>query len=116
MKYTILIVLFLLAVGCAKGSVMSMTEFENVPVGSTVAKLETTLGKPYDILNVSREELEYEYIERITLQAQNIRERHYFFIVKNGVVIAKRIQDIAPPPLQQRNSYELQTSNNNEQK
>ena len=119
MKKLLLSVLIVLT-GCAAGHrVMTMNEFHGIPVGTTAVQLQSVAGKPYTISKHDEGGEEYEYIERLTIGSRIATERHYYFILKEGKVVSKRVEDISPPPYL-LNSYDLQSTSsdagNSEQK
>ena len=113
MKKFLMISVLFVCVSCASGSsYMKGKDLENVSVGMTVKELEATRGQPYDVKELTSGEVEYEYIERVSANQLNIRERHYFFLVKDGKVVDKKVKEVMPPPMNFRNSFDLQTSSN----
>jgi|GEM_PF-1727494 len=84
--------LLLTSTGCiSKQTVVTRECFDQIELGTTVADFEEVLGKPFFIRNRGGGIVEYEYIERITMnQSEVIMERHYLLCVCNGRVIRKR--------------------------
>lgn len=106
----LLITVFIIFAGCISGHrVMTMSEFHEIPVGTTAVQLKLIAGKPYMISRHDEGIEEYEYIERLTIGSRIATERHYYFILKDGKVTSKRIEDISPPPYL-LNSYDLETT------
>jgi hypothetical protein len=104
---------FLLLIGCMSGhKIMTMDSFSDVPIGATEQQLIKNMGSPYAIYKLDNGDLNYEYIERISANDRVIEERHYFFLIRNGKVESKSTDTRTRAPLQQRNSFELQTSQN----
>jgi hypothetical protein len=113
-KYLFLCLFFCAA--CASGQKIITTEtFSDVEMGLSEKELKTQLGTPDTIRKYSGGVQEYEYIERIIASDRNIQNKHYFFIIKDGVVISKRmVEDEAFRPVLERNAYDLQTSFNSD--
>jgi len=110
-RIKIVFLIFLLHASCAVGHhVMTMDSYTQVPIGLPVNELKKTAGKPYSIRHMDEGKDKYEYIERIFMGDKVIEERHYYFIIKDGRVVSKQIQEEKPPPFQVPNSYEMQTS------
>ena len=100
---------------CAAGhSMMTMDKYSEISVGTTREELKEKAGKPYSIKKIGDHEEIYEYIERINVENRFVERRHYLFIIKNGKITSKKVTQEEPPPLEFRNSYELQTSQNKE--
>ena len=101
---------FLLTAACASGgSVATQTAASEVAVGATVAELEEAMGQPYAKHKTSDGHVEYEYIERLKEGARNLEVRHYFFLIKDGRVAAKRTRVSKPSPYE-FDSYQMQTT------
>jgi len=108
----LLIATLILFAGCMSGHrVMTMNEFHEIPVGTTAVQLKSMAGKPYTVSKHEDGVEEYEYIERLTIGSRIATERHYYFVLKEGKVVSKRVEDISPPPYL-LNSYDLQTTSN----
>jgi hypothetical protein len=106
----ILIAGYLLTASCASGgSVATQTSFYQVDVGATVAELEEAMGAPYAKHKTAEGNVEYEYIERLKEGYRNLEVRHYFFLIKDGRVAAKRTRTSNPSPYE-FDSYQMQTT------
>lgn len=104
--------LLLLLVGCTAGhKVMTMDSFQEVPVGMTDLQLKEDMGSPFSVHKMGDNEYKYVYIERIEQGKRLIVARYYYFILKDGKVVDKWVQQL-PGPTGIRNSYEMQTSDN----
>jgi hypothetical protein len=101
--------LFLLASCALGGKAVTMDAFYEVDVSATVAQVVATLGEPYAIHRKEDGAVEYEYIERIKIGGRDAEERHYFILIKNGIVISKRMKQGSPLPYG-FDSYEMQTT------
>ncbi len=99
MKIVILSLLSCLCLcGCfSRSQVMTRGNFDTIQVGSSVADFEQKVGVPYRVRKLPNGCLDYEYIERINMGQETIEENHYYLRVKNGKVIAKRINQELPP-------------------
>ena len=91
---------------------VSMDRYQDVSLGFTTNDLEERFGKPYATHNKSNGSVEYEYIERITTADRVLFFRHYFFVIQDGKVVSKRMVSDKEVPLDDRNSFDLQTSKN----
>ena len=84
--------------GCfTRSQVISRSSFDDIQVGSTVADFEKKIGAPYKVRKLSNGCTDYEYIERILMGEEVIEENHYYLRIKNGRVIAKRVNQEIPP-------------------
>jgi hypothetical protein len=107
-KKWVLGALFLSA--CASGgSMVTMSGFADVPIGATKQEVIESVGKPVSERNLSDGSVEYEYVERFKEGARTINERHYFIVIKDGKVVAKRISQQSPPAYG-FDSYDMQTT------
>jgi hypothetical protein len=103
-------------VACAAGNKIMTTEnYSEIDVGMSVQDLKNQVGEPYSIKQYNDGVKEYEYIERLVVPDRTVETRHYFFIIKDEVVVSKRMeQEDYYKPLLERNAYDLQTSYNND--
>lgn len=107
-KYFFLMLFF---ASCMAGhKVMTEQDFEMVDIGISKKELVQKAGKPYQIYKLGKNIYEYEYIERIHIEERTIEQVHYFFLIKNDRVVSKRVKYDKRPPLEFRNSLEMQTS------
>lgn len=100
MKHRLLFLAFLLlSVSCqtSKQSVMTQEAFGEVAIGTSVENLTAAYGEPYAINPLGGETYEYEYIERWLLGKEVVVQRRYFFTVKDGHVIDKKMTSSRPP-------------------
>ncbi|MFS8564458.1 MAG: hypothetical protein LVR00_09240 [Rhabdochlamydiaceae bacterium] len=98
MKVTVSILSLLLLCGCfTRSQVISRGSFDDVQMGSPIADFEKQVGSPYRIQKRSDGSLSYEYIERIFMGEEVIEENHYYLLVKNGRIVAKRMNQEIPP-------------------
>lgn len=113
MKKTILTIFAIFPLLCMATSqkTITMDKYYDVQMGSSEQSLKKNLGKPYAVCQLSHDEAEYEYIERLSTGTDVLEERHYFFRIKNGRVKSSRMTTKVIP-FYQRNSYDLQTSFN----
>jgi len=108
MKFYVKCLAFLFLCGCGH-RVMTMDSFYDIPVGSTQEELKKEAGAPYEINDKGDGEVEYVYIEKLNMGRRIVEERHYYFTLKNGKIVSKRVKERTPPPYS-INSYDLQTS------
>ncbi len=91
------------------GKMVTMDAFYDIDLCTTAPQVVETLGKPYAIHKREDGSIEYEYIERIKIGARDAEERHYYILMRDGVVISKRVQQSSPLPYG-FDSYEMQTT------
>jgi hypothetical protein len=112
MKNTLIISLLTLA-ACASGpSVVSMDSFYDIPVGASKEEVIAKAGDPSSITKKEDGTEEYHYVERLTAGARLLQERRYTIVLKDGVVVSKKIEQASPNPMT-FDSYEMQTTENN---
>jgi hypothetical protein len=103
----------LILVGCSmSGAMMSTTAFYDVPIGATSDELKAKVGAPNQVYKLDDGSMEYEYVEREKAGVRTIQERHYFFVIKDGKVVSKRMKQGSPPAFL-FDSYEMQTTQTN---
>ena len=76
---------------------MTYDTYDKVQMGTSIAQLESDIGKPYAIHTKEGNIVEYEYIERIDTGNNLVAENHYFLIVENGKVVGKYMNRERPP-------------------
>ena len=108
------ILLFILAivpVFCLASSKKTITleKYYEIKMGISEKALKQKIGKPYAIHQLIHNEVEYEYIERLSTGTDVLEERHYFFRIQNGKVKSTRMTSKVIP-FSERNSYDLQTT------
>ncbi len=107
-----LLPLFFLA-SCAMGSrVVTMDAFHGIDLSTPTPQVVATLGQPYAIYHKGDGTIEYEYIERIKIGGRDAEERRYYILMRDGVVISKRVKQSSPLPYG-FDSYEMQTTQTN---
>lgn len=97
MRYSFL-VLFFLAASCGAPRAISKMDFELIPIGEKSELIEQKLGAPYEIKEVGGKK-EYIYIERIPIGGDRLLFRRYIFIVGDGKLIDKKIEEQSSPSL-----------------
>ncbi len=84
----------LLMAGCFHSHVMSRDVYDCIAIGMPIADVEAQAGQPRDIRSRGSDVTEYEYIERIKIQAQPDHfsvENIYYIDVLQGYVVGKRM-------------------------
>lgn len=100
----------ILLTSCACGGrPVTMTTFYDIDISTPAPEVVTQLGKPYAIHQKGDGCVEYEYIERIKIGSRDAEERHYFIMIRDGVVISKRVKQSIPLPYG-FDSYDMQTT------
>lgn len=108
MKKLIWCVVFLAS--CASGGhILSTGAFYDIPVGASQDEVVAGCGKPYAIYRKGDGTVEYEYIEKLTIGARNVNERHYIVVFKDGKVVSKKVKQESPLPYG-FDSYDMQTT------
>ncbi|MBF8263039.1 MAG: hypothetical protein HW387_704 [Parachlamydiales bacterium] len=106
----LLIISFFMLAACASGpSIVTMSAFYDIPVGATKDEVIAKAGDPVSINKKDDGSVEYDYVERLKAGSRLLEERHYIIILKEGVVVSKRVEQNSPIPTQ-FNSYEMQTT------
>ena len=83
---------------------MTPTAFENIQVGTDIARVEAEYGSPYDVKALGCGVQEYRYIQRLRIAPEVTEQTNFLFRVSNGKVISKQCQQI-------QNSVDLNISN-----
>jgi hypothetical protein len=91
---------------------MTTERYDDVSLGTTATELKERFGTPYLIHQKKDGVVEYEYLERVSVANQFTFLRHYYFDIQDGKVTSKRMKTDKEVPLDNRNSYDLQTSKN----
>ncbi len=92
----------------------SVCAFYDVPIGTTQEELFATAGDPIVTRRFNDGTIEYEYIERFKVGARILNERHYYVLVRDGVVVSKRMREVSPTPFGY-DSYDMQTTQKNDE-
>jgi hypothetical protein len=66
-------------------------------MGSSIDEITGKYGKPYSVKTLSDGSKQYVYIERYMIGDENVEEKRYYLIIKNGKVISKRYNQELPP-------------------
>ena len=104
--------LLLLLTACSSGgALMTMNNFQEIPLGATQSEVIACAGEPYSICQKADGTVEYEYIERIKIGYRDAEERRYIIVMKDGVVVYKKVKQSSPLPYG-FDSYEMQTTQN----
>jgi hypothetical protein len=106
------IFLFFCLFSACNTHMVTMDRFQEVSLGSTVGDLKEKFGAPYAVHKKGEGVLEYEYVERISTGDRLLYLRRYFFDVQDGKVTSKRAVTDREVPLDDRNAFDLQTSQN----
>lgn len=110
MKYSIIYLTFGLLTACSLGGAMvTMDRFYDVDLSTSKEELVASLGEPYAVREKEDGSIEYEYVERIKIGSRNAEVRSYFIVMKDGVVVSKRVGERSPLPYY-FDSYEMQTT------
>ncbi len=88
-----------------------MDAFYDIDLRTTTPTVIAKLGEPYAIHEMADGYVEYEYVERVKIGSRDAEERRYFILMKDGVVVSKRVKQSSPLPYG-FDSYEMQTTQN----
>lgn len=97
MRFGIFLLVAFFCLGCVPGRgtpVMTIQKFQSAPIGMSEETLVQTYGKPRNIYYRDDGVVLYEYIEQFqTAYSTNtiVEVRRYYFVVKNGKVVSKRM-------------------------
>lgn len=108
-----LLPLFIFTSCAAGGKPVSMEAFYEIDLSTTNTEVVACLGKPYAIHRKGDGCVEYEYIERIKIGGRDAEERRYYILIRDGMVISKRVKQSTPLPYG-FDSYEMQTTERTE--
>jgi hypothetical protein len=97
LKPLAMIGLFSLASCFSRPALMTYADYDKVETGTSIATLQSEIGKPYAIHTKEGGIVEYEYIERIDTGNNIVAENHYFLIVEEGKVVGKYMNREKPP-------------------
>ena len=99
---------------CASGhSMLTMDSFYDISVGASREEVISKVGDPYSITKKDDGSEEFVFIERMRAGARVIQERRYIIVLKDGIVVSKRLEQSSPPATS-FDSYEMQTTRNSE--
>lgn len=87
----LLIALIFLASCFSRSTAMTQESFHSIDLGTSISEVVAKNGEPYEVRNLGGGVQEYEYVERIDLAQELVREYHYFFKVVQGQVVSKRM-------------------------
>ncbi|MCF7806204.1 MAG: hypothetical protein K9M07_04950 [Simkaniaceae bacterium] len=96
MKMRYLPLLAALIVGCAHGALMTIDDFSNIQVGTSIQEVEKKYGKPIQTKKEGNR-IVYEYVERIKMGTDTVEMRKYFFVVRDGKIVNKYVRYKNPP-------------------
>lgn len=101
-------------VACASGGhITTIGSFEEVSIGSSKAEVREFIGDPISEKKLADGSTEYVYIERFKAGNRNLILRRYYIVMKDGVVVSKRVEEASPEPYRSSgNSYNMQTTYN----
>ena len=92
MKWCVYVMVVLFLTSCfSRTAMMSKEDYDSVTVGTSVADLESKVGRPDAIHSKGPDRQELEYIERIGMNTYYSIENKYFIEVMNGIVVGKRM-------------------------
>ena len=87
-----LLYLGLLASCASRACAMTYPEYDSIQLGISIEEMTASLGEPFSIHSCEGGGEEYEYIERISQNAELAYENHYLIKVVDGRVVSKRIR------------------------
>lgn len=97
-KIAFLALLLVSASGCfTRSTLMNQETYNEIYLGTPVKEVKAKAGKPYAVHTLPGGKKEYEYIERVQLNPVLTIQTHYFLVIQEGRVIAKRTVQDKPP-------------------
>ena len=96
-KYLLIAALF---TACASYPVMTIDDYTEISVGTSVKTLEKKYGKPVKSSTTSNGVTTYEYVERFMMYSQLTEMRRYYIQIKDGKVVGKYMNKEDLPPYQ----------------
>lgn len=84
----------LILTACAPARMISPLDFQAIPLGAEMIKIEEQFGPPFDTCPITDDFQEYRYIQRIDVGSDVTEQIEYVFIVRNGRIIDKRRQEM----------------------
>lgn len=76
-------------------------DFNNIQLGMQASDVVNRYGEPYSVRELRGGALEYQYVERISMNQELVYENHYFLTIKDGKVVSKRFREENRPPFDQ---------------
>ena len=95
MKKTLLIGLLFFLSGFTR------LDYNAVQLGMPAAKVVKQYGEPYAVNELGDGSLEYEYLERVSMNNQLVYENHFYLTIERGKVISKRFREESRPAYDQ---------------
>lgn len=85
-------------IACSPGKIMTMSDFQSIPLGENIATLQVREGRPYQVNDVGDGTEEYVYMERVDIGAGRELFREYVFVVsKDNAIVEKKIRETSSP-------------------
>ena len=97
LKPFLFLTLFALTSCFSRAPLMTYETYDKIQTGTSIAEVQSDIGKPYSIHKKEGGIVEYEYIERIDTGNNVVAENHYFLIVEDGKVTGKYMKREKPP-------------------
>lgn len=72
-------------------------DYNSIMTGTSAKEIVQKYGEPYAVHDRGKGLLEYEYIERVSMNNELIYENHYFLTIVNGQVVGKRFTEETRP-------------------
>jgi hypothetical protein len=91
--------LMILLCGCfTRSAYLSQETYNSIQVGESISTVVDKAGDPYTVRTLKSGEQEYEYIELFSTGTSLVYYNHYFFVVKDGKIVGKRMVYRQEPP------------------
>lgn len=81
-------------------------DYNSIMIGTPAPKVVEKYGEPYAVHEIDKSTLEYEYIERVSMNSELVYENHYFLTIVNGQVVEKRFSEETRPPYDQMYEFD----------
>lgn len=80
---------------------MNRLQYNDLMLGTRGSAIVNKYGDPYSVRDLGNGTLEYEYVERISMNNELVYENHYILTIVNGQLVNKRIRQENRPPYDQ---------------
>lgn len=92
-KIITLLIGMILFVGCSKSPTMTMASYNDIFLGASIEEVYSMAGNPYEVRELSEEDTEYLYIERLRIAPDVYQHREYTLIFSEGTLIDKTFEE-----------------------
>ncbi|NGX59342.1 MAG: hypothetical protein KR126chlam3_00493 [Chlamydiae bacterium] len=72
-------------------------DFNSIMLGTPAPQVVNRYGEPYAVHDLGKNNYEYEYIERVSMNNELMYENHYFLTIEGGKVVSKCFREQTRP-------------------